>query len=123
MLLFCPIPFQAILEKQETLAESPLLLSAQQIGCTKLYIFFHYLFPQLKSLLVAEINFLFLQFIKLEIGLSFIGLKQSDKPTLGLLLVEASTDMLRGEYLALCVTSMVLCLILFCFNSGLKKLF
>ncbi len=121
--LVCPIPFQSILKKQDTLENDPLMLSAKQIGCTNLYIFFRYLFPQLKNLLVAEINFLFLQFIKLEIGLSFIGLKQSYKPTLGLLLAESSTDMLKGEYTTLLATSVVLFFILFFFNAASKKLF
>ena len=119
----CLIPFQSILRKQETLEKHQLILSAKQIGCTQLYIFCRYLFPQFKNLLVAEINFLLLKFIKLEIGLSFIGLKQSYKPTLGLLFAESSTDMLKGEYTTLLATSVVLFLILFFFNTSSKKLF
>lgn len=122
VLLFIPASFQSILREIESLEHSPLIQSAKQLGCTKLRIFSRYFLPQLKRLCLAEGYLLFLQLLKLEVGLSFIGLQQSSKPTLGLFIAEAYEELLGGNYKSLLFSSLLLVFLLHTLRKGVEKL-
>jgi ABC-type dipeptide/oligopeptide/nickel transport system permease subunit len=90
------------------LKERDYVLAARALGYGNARIMFGHVAPNVAHVLIIMFTLLFVQAIKAEVVLSFLGVGLTNEPSWGLIMQDAESELMRGQWWQMTFTSIAL---------------
>jgi peptide/nickel transport system permease protein len=84
------------------------VLAAQALGFGHARIMFVHIIPNAMHLLIIMFTLLFVEAIKAEVVISFLGVGLTDEPSWGLMIQDAEAELTKGQWWQMTFTSVAL---------------
>ena len=90
--------------------------AAAALGASNIRKLCVHILPNIASLIIVQVSIVFQSAIKTEVVLSYLGLGVQDKPSWGLMISDAKTDILRGIWWELTFATLAMFILILAFN-------